>query len=146
MKNNFYQETQKYILNLAIFTVKLKNIHWNITGLHFIIIHDYAQKLFAHFIESQDTFAELLKSQGQEFVLSLEGAMQESEIAESKSLYIDEEQALEVLLKDLYVLKSKLYHLRGMADVDANYTAATLLEDEMIFVDKQIWFVSAMIK
>ena len=146
MNNNLYQQTQNYISNLAVFTVKLKNIHWNITGLHFITIHDYAQKLFTHFVESQDTFAELLKSQGQEIILSLEHAMQVSTITELKMTEIDEEQVLEVLLKDLYALKNQLYHLRGIADVDANYTAASLLEDEMIFVDKQIWFVSSMLK
>jgi starvation-inducible DNA-binding protein len=128
--------------------MKLKNIHWNITGLHFKTIHDYSQGLFEHFIESQDLFAELLKSQNQDIIISLEEIKKVSNIKETQSVNfsLNEKQALEIIVKDLTILKNQLYDLRGVADVDANYTAASLLEDEMIFVDKQIWFVSSMLK
>jgi DNA-binding ferritin-like protein len=108
------------------------------------MMHDYTQELFEHFNESQDIFAEVLKSQQQEVILSLKNILEQAKITELESVYMNEISALHEIQKDLNLLKNQLYHARGLSDVDANYTLATLLDEELLFLDKHLWFIEAM--
>lgn len=53
-----------YLSNLALWNVKLHNLHWNVTGRTFVQIHEFTEKLYDEVseIEAKDfTADEVLK-------------------------------------------------------------------------------------
>ncbi|MCK9268352.1 MAG: DNA starvation/stationary phase protection protein, partial [Alkaliphilus sp.] len=53
---------QRYLSNLAVITVKLHNIHWNVVGRNFMRIHNFTEELYDQAFEDYDEVAELLKT------------------------------------------------------------------------------------
>ena len=53
-----------YLANLAVWNVKLHNIHWNVVGPYFVSVHEYTEKLYDEVFEAYDAVAELLKMRG----------------------------------------------------------------------------------
>ena len=54
-----------YLANLAVWTVKLHSLHWNVTGRLFMSLHQYTEKLYDESFEAYDSVAELLKMRDQ---------------------------------------------------------------------------------
>ena len=47
-----------YLANLAVWNVKLHNIHWNVVGPYFVSVHEYTEKLYDEVFEAYDAVAE----------------------------------------------------------------------------------------
>lgn len=39
-----------YVANLAVFNIKLHNLHWNARGLEFMAIHQFTEQLYNDFL------------------------------------------------------------------------------------------------
>ena len=52
-----------YLSNLALWNVKLHNLHWNVTGRTFVQIHEFTEKLYDEVFEQFDAVAEIQKMQ-----------------------------------------------------------------------------------
>lgn len=48
-----------YLSNLALWNVKLHNLHWNVTGRTFVQIHEFTEKLYDEVFEQFDAVAEI---------------------------------------------------------------------------------------
>ena len=54
-----------YVATLAVWNVKLHNIHWNVEGHLFKGIHEYTESLYDRAAEQYDETAEILKMRGE---------------------------------------------------------------------------------
>jgi starvation-inducible DNA-binding protein len=143
-QTNIYHLIDDYIANIVVLHIKLKNMHWNIVGTDFLVLHEYTDELHNHVYKKVDAFGEIMKMQKQRPTGSLSEYLKMAEIKDLSNMSLDTTRALAVLKADFEILKQKAAHLRGAADVDANYTLATLLDEELLFLDKHLWFIESM--
>ena len=54
-----------YLSNLALWNVKLHNLHWNVTGRTFVQIHEFTEKLYDEVFEQFDAVAEIQLNRSQ---------------------------------------------------------------------------------
>lgn len=136
-----------YLSNLAVLNVKLHNLHWNVVGIHFKALHEFTEALYDSLFESYDSVAEMLKMRGLYPVANLKGYLELATVEElpTDSTFHDKE-VLEILVKDLNTLKEQATELRNLADEAGDFTAVSYFEDQVSFLDKELWFLDAMKK
>ena len=54
-----------YLANLAVWNVKLHNLHWNVVGKLFVSLHEYTESRYDAAFEAFDEVAEVLKMRGE---------------------------------------------------------------------------------
>ena len=59
------EKINAYVATLAVWNVKLHNIHWNVEGHLFKGIHEYTESLYDRAAEQYDETAEILKMRGE---------------------------------------------------------------------------------
>lgn len=144
---NIKELLNQYVADVAVMYIKLHNIHWNIVGDEFMKMHRYTEELYDHFSEVYDNFAEVLKMRGEAVVGSMAGYLTIATIQERKTnddLYIKE--ALSVIYEDLEMLNRTLKMLREIAHAQGDITCTLLAEDEVQFLEKELWFIRSMLK
>jgi starvation-inducible DNA-binding protein len=55
----------QFVANLAVWSVKLHNIHWNVQGLQFMPVHKFTEELYDGAFEAYDDVAERIKILGE---------------------------------------------------------------------------------
>ena len=59
-----------FLSNLAVINVKIHNLHWNVVGPNFFVVHKMTEKLYQMFQLQYDQVAEMMKMQNQLLVQS----------------------------------------------------------------------------
>ena len=54
-----------YLANLAVWNVKLHNLHWNVTGHYFKPLHEMTESIYDEVFEAFDSVAEIMKMKGE---------------------------------------------------------------------------------
>jgi starvation-inducible DNA-binding protein len=133
----------QYIADLAIFIIKLHNLHWNTVGRHFIEIHEYTEQLYTRFFITYDEFAELLKSKNQPVFGSMSDYLKISTLKEVTDTEFTDSVALNIIKKDLEMLLMTVNNLRHMSQGAGDFTCAMLADQEIQYIQKQLWFINA---
>ena len=76
------EKINAYVATLAVWNVKLHNIHWNVEGHLFKGIHEYTESLYDRAAEQYDETAEILKMRGEMPVASIAESLKASVIEE----------------------------------------------------------------
>ena len=71
-----------YLSNLALWNVKLHNLHWNITGRTFVQIHEFTEKLYDEVFEQFDAVAEIQKMQNNMPLVKMSDYLQQATLSE----------------------------------------------------------------
>ena len=74
------EKINAYVATLAVWNVKLHNIHWNVEGHLFKGIHEYTESLYDRAAEQYDETAEILKMRGEMPVATVAESLQASVI------------------------------------------------------------------
>jgi starvation-inducible DNA-binding protein len=144
-KININYLLNRYVADTAVFIVKLHNIHWNIVGDHFLRIHNYTQDLYNHFFESYDSFAEVLKIKGESVFGSMADYLKVASIQELGTNSLKTKESLNIILSDMDLLLMTLKTLRELAHSSGDITCTVLSEDEIRFIEKEMWFIKSML-
>lgn len=133
-----------YLSNLAIWNLKLHNIHWNCQGTSFIALHQYTESLYDRVFESFDSVAEFQRMRGERPLVTSKEYQEFATIEElpSRSFSIDE--SISILLSDLELMQKLALTLREEADVEGAFDLVNILEDEITAYKKDIWFLNSM--
>jgi starvation-inducible DNA-binding protein len=143
---NINQLLNQYVADTAVFVIKLHNIHWNVVGEQFIKIHDYTERLYDHFFKTYDNFAEVLKIKGQSVYGSMKEYLKITTIQELESKDFRIKEALVIIKEDLEMLNRTTKVLRDLAHTDGDITCTLLAEEEIQFIDKELWFIRSMLQ
>jgi starvation-inducible DNA-binding protein len=135
----------QYVADTAIFVIKLHNIHWNIIGDEFMKIHKYTEDLYNRFFESYDEFAELLKMAGEPVYGSMKDYLQVATIKELGIEDLTVKDGMQYILYDLEMLRLTVAQIRHIAHGTQEYSVALVAEDEIRYLDKEIWMLKAML-
>lgn len=142
---NYLDLLQKYLANLGVMVVKLHNLHWNVTGDRFMRIHTFTEELYNQAFEDFDEVAELLKTKEILPLSTLKEYLNEASIEEITARDFSSRESLEILKKDLEIMRQLGTDIRNQADEAGDFEVVALFEDYVAFFSKNIWFTQAML-
>lgn len=140
------KEFNDYLADLAVMTFKLHNLHWNVTGLQFMSVHELTEKLYDTTFEYFDEVAEIQKIFGTMPDCKITDYLANAKIKEIDAKDFSAKEVLEELKKDLVLLKDEATSLRNASDELGWFTSVALLEAHVENYNKQLWFIEASLK
>jgi starvation-inducible DNA-binding protein len=140
---NMYDLINQYVADIAIFIIKLHNLHWNTTGRHFEEVHKYTEGLYIRFFEMYDEFAELLKSKNQIVFGSMADYLKISSLKEVEKTNFTDNEALSIIAYDFDMLKLTIGSLIETAAQTKDYTVLDMAQKEMAYLEKELWMLKA---
>ena len=146
MEKRLLNVSNKYLANVGVSYIKLHNLHWNVVGLNFKAVHEYLEWIYDSMAEVLDEVAELIKMNGGYPLASLKEYLAVASIEELESKDYKILESLDILLKDLKVLREEVLEIRSIADELDNVAFVNMAEDHLANYNKQIWFVESMLK
>ncbi|MCK9268730.1 MAG: DNA starvation/stationary phase protection protein [Alkaliphilus sp.] len=137
---------QQYLSNLAVLTVKLHNVHWNVVGRNFMRIHNFTEELYDQTFEDFDEVAELLKTKNEMPLSTMAEYLENATVKEVKAKDFSIIESLEIVKNDLETMRSLATDIRNTADEEGDFETVAMFEDYVAHYSKNIWFVDAMLK
>lgn len=141
MKN--VQEVNKYLANLAIWNVKLHNLHFNVVGSQFVPTHEYLESVYDNAFEYYDAVAEALKMAGEEPVVRISEYLKLATIEELDGRAFSVKEVYEILQADFKLMYDLALKIREEAGEEDNFALSNLMEDHIEYYTKQLWFLRA---
>lgn len=146
MKKETIECINKYIANLCIEYIKLHNLHWNVIGSNFKSIHEFLQEQYNNISESLDSIAELLRINNEFPYASLKTYLALADIEEISSKEYKQDDVIKIVLFDYESLKKQAEEIKLCADKNDEFDVVNQFEDELININKLIWFLKSMSK
>ncbi|WP_406243410.1 DNA starvation/stationary phase protection protein [Tissierella carlieri] len=137
---------QKYLSNLAVLNVKFHNIHWNVVGSQFMQVHNFTEEIYDKLFENLDEVAELLKMKNETPLSTMAEYLEKSNIEEIKAKDLSIKESLEIVKKDMELMKELATDIRNIADEEGDFETVAIFEDYVAYYSKNIWFVNSMLK
>ena len=137
---------QQYLSNLAVLTVKLHNVHWNVVGRNFMRIHNFTEELYDQTFEDYDEVAELLKTKNEMPLSTMAEYLENATIKEVKAKGFSIIESLEIVKNDLETMRALATDIRNTADEEGDFETVAMFEDYVAHYSKNIWFVNSMLK
>ena len=134
-----------YLSNLAVGNVKLHNVHWNVVGSQFVQVHEYTEEIYDDFFEKYDEVAEELKMKGEKPLVTMADYLENATIKEDKSDRFTVREGLELVKKDLELMKELATDIRNQADEAEDFTVVAMMEDHVAGYNKELWFINSML-
>ncbi len=135
-----------YLANLAVWTAKLHNIHWNVTGCAFVQVHEFTEKLYDNTFEQYDAVAEVQKMRDEMPLVRLSDFLKVATIQEVDAKDFGIEEALKIVQADMQEMASLAKVIRDEADEKDDFQIVSMFEDYLDGYAKNLWFLKAMLK
>ena len=136
----------QYVANLAVWNVKLHNLHWNVVGKEFVQIHEFTEEIYDDAFEKFDEVAELLKMKGEMPLSTIAEYLKVASIEEVAAKDFATKEVLEVVKADLDLMNNLATEIRNISDEEGDFTTVAIFEDHVAGYDKNLWFVNSMLK
>ena len=143
---NIYVKFNSYLADLVVSYLKLHDLHWNVKGRQFVEVHKYTEALYENFAEKFDEVAERMIMSGVKPISTIEAYLKATDVKELGQVEYRDGEVLEIVLKGLEALRAKARELRKEFDENGLIPEANLLDGHIEYYDKEIWFLSSMIK
>ncbi|MBP3516467.1 MAG: DNA starvation/stationary phase protection protein [Alphaproteobacteria bacterium] len=134
-----------YLSNLAVWTAKLHNIHWNVNGLAFVQVHEFTEKLYDETFEQYDAVAEVQKMQGTMPMVKLSDFLKTATIKEIDAKDFTIEEALKLVEVDMKTMSALAKEIRDEAVDKGDFQVVAMFEDYLAKYAKNLWFLKAML-
>ena len=141
MKNA--KSVNQYLADLALWNIKLHNLHFNVEGIPFKAIHEFLEEIYDEAFEYYDAVAELMKQQEELPVVTAKEYLKIASLKEIESKPYAVKETLEILLGDLELMRDEALKIREEADKEDNFLLANMMEDHVEFYALKIWFTRA---
>ncbi len=125
--------------------VKIHNYHWNIKGMQFYPIHNKTEEIYDKLGVLYDDLAERAIQLGGKAVLTLGAIVSLAKIKEEKGDSFDAKYVVESIIKDFRYLKGKFQELATAADEVNDSTTVAMAEEEVAYLEKELWMLGATI-
>ncbi len=135
-----------YLSNLAVWNVKLHNLHWNVVGVQFVSLHNFTEGLYDDVFQKYDDVAEYIKMNGEEPLAKLSDYLDNTTMKELSETSYKTQEVLDHLKEDLDLMKALAVEIRNEADEKGDFVAVAMFEEHVEFYNKQLWFIGSMQK
>lgn len=140
---NLDYQLNKYVANLHVFHTKVHNLHWNLEGDNFFVIHPMFDDVMAEILEHIDIIAERVRQIGCRPYASLKVFLAHTIIEELDSKAYTCDEAIKYVYEDFKLLLTEVNELMRLCE-DKN-DQETL--DDLIAIgkayQKHIWMYGA---
>ena len=131
----------EYMANLKVLNNNLYNMHFNIVGESFFGLHRKLQEYYEKVALMYDAAAERIKMLGGMPITSLKEIEEVSTMKSMKSMNFTGKQVLEVLDNDFSFLRDYTKDLIEYYDKEKDYYTISMLEDNLNYIEKQLWMI-----
>lgn len=135
-----------YLSNLAVWNVKLHNLHWNVVGVQFVALHNFTEELYDDVFQKFDDVAEYIKMNGGEPLAKLSDYLDKTTMKELSETSYKTQEVLDHLKEDLELMNALAVEIRNEADEKGDFVAVGMFEEHVEFYKKQLWFIESMKK
>lgn len=135
-----------YLSNLAVWNVKLHNLHWNVVGVQFIAIHNFTEELYDDVFQKYDAVAEYIKMNDGKPLANLSDYLDKTTMKELTETSYKTQEVLDHLKEDLELMNALAAEIRNEADEKGDFVAVDMFEEHVEFYNKQLWFIGNMQK
>lgn len=135
-----------FLADLAAMNIKVHNLHWNVTGSKFIIVHKLTEKLYKMFQLQFDEIAELMKMQNEMPLATMADYLENTTIDEIESRDYSAYEVLQILDGDCDKIMQQAKKIRDEADKKDNFLVANKLEEYLEIYAKHSWMLRAMLQ
>ena len=134
-----------YLANLAVMNFKLHNLHWNVEGLQFASVHSFTEDAYNTLFKYFDDVAEIQKMYDTIPDSTLADYLKNATIKEEPAKKFTPNEVFEILKADYTALREEAADLRKACNEKDWFSSATLLEDQIAYYNKQLWFIKAIL-
>ncbi len=132
----------KLIADLTVLYNKLHTLHYNVVGTEFYSLHVMLEGEYDKVHDWIDEVAEGLKIKGEYPIASLKEIIELSTIKDAEARDYKGDEICELLLTDYTALVSDMTALKD----GATLTQENMLDEMIMYLEKQIWFLKSTIK
>lgn len=137
------QMLSQMLADQHVLYIKLRNYHWNVTGMAFKPLHELFEEQYTQLAEFIDDTAERIRSIGFFTAGSMEAFRSQSRLVETDHLDGNAQKMIENLLRDqeamIQILRHNVSELENLGDAgNADFLTALLEEHE-----KMAWMLRA---
>lgn len=140
------ERLNQLLCDLEVFSVKLQNYHWNVTGKGFFLTHEKLEEYYEEIREQLDEVAEHIAIKGSEPFGRMEDFLKNARIMEAKNEKIKSLDIIKNVVKDLEILKNDVELIKKEADEENDYVTSTLMDNYIEDYSKRIWMLNETIK
>lgn len=133
-----------YVANLMVWTVKLHNIHWNVTGRIFKPVHEYTEALYDQCFEAYDEVAEIQKMRGITPLSTMKDYLEVATIEEVAPRAFTCCEALQMVYEDMKKMQDLAKEIRAEAAERDDFQVQSTFEGYIAAFQKELWFLDAM--
>ncbi len=144
MKN--VKSVNQYLANLAVWNIKLHNLHFNVEGHQFKAVHEFLEEIYDEAFEYYDAVAELMKQQDEMPVVTMKEYLKLATMKEIEAKSFPIKEAVKILIDDLELMTKEALAIREEADEEDNFLLANMMEDHVEYYAKQLWFSKSYLK
>lgn len=136
----------EYLASLYIEVAKIHNLHWNVTGPNFKDVHLETEAIYERLFEEYDAIAERIKKIGEYPLVKVSEFVKIAFVKELESKDYKDSEVLKLLVDDLKIFKNKALEIREYSESEKDFITVDMFEEFISKLDKDIWFISSMIK
>lgn len=137
---------QTYLADINILKVKLLNLHWNVVGKQFMILHNLTEEFYDILWEQIDVVAEVLRMKDELPLSTVKEYLEETRIEEVVAKEFTSDEVLDYFVSDLEKMKELAIEIRNTADEAGDFEVVALFEDYTAEYSKYIWFAKSLNK
>ena len=101
------ERLNQLLCDLEVFSVKLQNYHWNVTGKGFFLTHEKLEEYYEEVRKQLDEVAENIIMHGAQPFGSMEDFVKHTQITEAKNEKIKSLDIIKNVVKDLEILNKE---------------------------------------
>jgi starvation-inducible DNA-binding protein len=136
----------KALSNVQVEYVKLHNYHWNVQGPHFFNVHNLTEEYYEYFAGQYDEIAErILQLDGTPFS-TMRDYLDNATISEDTDVQFTAQPVMQNLLTDFGELQQEFKKISEFAGETGDTTTANLADDNVQWLEKAMWMLSASLK
>jgi starvation-inducible DNA-binding protein len=143
--NKLIEMLNKNLSNLQVLYVKLHNFHWNVKGMHFKPVHEMTEAYYNYFSEQYDEVAERIVQLGGKPLASLQGYLKNASLKEENQNEFESNYVLTAVLTDFEQLNLDFKEISKNAGESGDIPTANIADDNVAWLEKQIWMIKASI-
>lgn len=137
---------QIYLADINVLKVKLLNMHWNVVGKQFMILHNLTEEFYDILWEQIDVVAEVLRMKEELPLSTVKEYLEATRIEEVKAREFTSKEVLDYFTADLEKMKELVVEIRNTADEAGDFEVVALFEDYAAEYSKYIWFTKSLNK
>jgi starvation-inducible DNA-binding protein len=136
----------QYVADLAVLNTKFHNLHWNVKGERFVPIHEHLEELYDDLFEKYDEVAERIKMLGEYPLASQKSYLETTKVEELENRDYDIKETMLIVKDEVTRLREAAVEIRNLADEENDFVTVAIFEEYVAGYDKELWFISQMLK